>query len=522
MKSYLVALCGLMTLVSCGQSQPVILPEASRWAPVELKFQAKVEVANPFLVSFDVMVTTPDGNELCVPGFYDGSDGWKARVMPFASGQWKVVTRSTEPLLNGRRFEFACADVAAPLQHGRLRVDAEHPHHFKFEDGSRPYMLAYECDWLWALDHGDSTMPKTKAFLDRIGGHGFNTVIVNTFAYDTGWRPGKTEADDLGPPPAMPWLGTHEKPDFKRLNVAFWQHYDRMMQALHERGMIAHVLCKVYNKKVKWPGRTSEGDELFFRTLIARYSAYPGIVWDFSKEAHNEKNLDYKLDRLRYLRGSDPFHHLVTIHDDDKNYDGGVFDALVDFRTDQQHDKFRAKVLEQRALKAWPVMNSELGYEQGAGGPEDKTYGVVHAPDAFALRAWEVAMADGYTAYYHTHTAWDVLRTDVNPPGYRLFGFLRQFFETTNYWELSPRPSADGGLWVLENPGHEYVLWSASGKDLRFELPGGAGNFHVRWFQPLTGEEQKGQAVTPGNQVFTPPPAWAGTPVVLHLKRSNP
>lgn len=508
----------LLILTSCGQSQPVVLPEAKRWEPVELAFHAEVKTANPFLVRFDAVVTAPDGRELRVPGFFDGNDVWRARVMPFAPGAWKVVTRSAEVVLEGHRFEFSCSERSAPHQHGRLRVDGEHPHHFKFEDGSRHFMLAYECDWLWALDHGDATMPKTKAFLDRVAGHGFNTVIVNTFAYDTSWRTGKTETEDLGPPSAMPWLGTPEKPDHKRLNLAFWQHYDRMMHSMHDSGLIAHVLCKVYNKRVKWPKRGSDGDELFFRTLIARYSAFPGIVWDFAKEAHNEKDLDYKLARLRYLRDADPFRHLVTVHDDDKNYGSGVFDALVDFRTDQQHDQFRAKVLEQRSQKAWPVMNSEFGYEQGAGGPEDKTYAVVQSPEAFAIRAWEVAMAGGYTAYYHTHTAWDVLRIDINPPGYRLFGLLRRFFETTNYWELSPT-SNSAGSWMLENPGHEYLLWSGNSAGPGLELPKDAEGMKVRWFRPLTGEELEGGTVPSGTRTLTPPGAWDGTPVVLHLKR---
>ncbi len=520
MTRLLILFCALLNLASCGQSKPVVLPEVQRWEPVEIAFHASVEASNPFMVEFEALVTAPDGSQLRVPGFHDGADVWKVRVMPFASGLWKAVTRSEQKPLDGRRFEFACADRSAPLQHGRLRVDAEHPYHFKFEDGTRHYMLAYECDWLWALDHGDPAMPKTKAFLDQIAGHGFNTVIVNTFAYDTGWRTGKTEAQDFGPPPAMPWLGIPDKPDHKRLNVAFWQHYDRMIQALHERGMIAHVLCKVYNKKVKWPKRGSEGDELFFRTLIARYSAFPGIVWDFAKEAHNEKDLDYKWARLRYLREDDPFDHLVTIHDDDKLYDGGAFDTLVDFRTDQQHDQFRAKVLEQRARRAWPVMNSEFGYEQGAGGPEDKTYGVAHSPEAFAIRAWEVAMAGGYTAYYHTHTAWDVLRPEVNPPGYRLFGLLRRFFETTSYWELSPTSQA-GHPWMLENPGREYVLWSVNGEGLHFDLPEQAGVMRVRWFQPLTGKEVQGDEARPGRQTFEAPPGWQGSPVVLHLSHTN-
>ena len=86
------------------------------------------------------------------------------------------------------------------------------------------------------------------------------------------------------------------------MNLAYWQHYDRVMTALNDRGIQAHMLIKVYNKQVKWPARGSAEEQLFFRWLVARYAAYPNLIWDFSKEAHNEKDLAYKQGCLKYIR----------------------------------------------------------------------------------------------------------------------------------------------------------------------------------------------------------------------------
>ena len=33
------------------------------------------------------------------------------------------------------------------------------------------------------------------------------------------------------------------------LNLPFWQHYDRVIQAMWERGLEAHIMIKVYNKE---------------------------------------------------------------------------------------------------------------------------------------------------------------------------------------------------------------------------------------------------------------------------------
>lgn len=94
-------------------------------------------------------------------------------------------------------------------------------------------------------------------------------------------------------------------------------------------------MIKVYNKKVCWPSKGSADDDLCFRNLIARYSGFPNVVWDFSKEAHNEKDLDYKTGRLRYVRQHDPFRRLITVHDDNPAYESGLYDQLVDYRSDR-------------------------------------------------------------------------------------------------------------------------------------------------------------------------------------------
>lgn len=83
------------------------------------------------------------------------------------------------------------------------------------------------------------------------------------------------------------------------------------------------------------------------------------MIRGFSKEAHNEKLLDYKLNRLRFVRANDPYRHLLSVHDDDANNDAGAFDALTDFRVDQQHSKMREKT-GQRQRRAWPVANVEF------------------------------------------------------------------------------------------------------------------------------------------------------------------
>lgn len=489
--------------------------EVLQWQPHDVTFRAEPKAANPFAVDFWAEATAPDGSRRNLPGFYDGSGQWKIRLAPDRPGSWTLVTHSHEPELDGRTSSLTC--VARPnLQaHGGLRVDPEHPHHFIFEDGTRWFPLGYECDWLWALDMGDPELKTIRPFLAKLARNGFNFVILNTYAHDTSWRKGRTGPDDFGPPAQYAWEGGNEQPDHSRFNLAYWQHYDRVIDALNQHGIIAHMLIKVYNKHVHWPATDSPEDKMFFRWLLARYAAYPNVVWDLAKESHNEKSLEYKIDRLNYLRANDPYHRLITIHDDRKNVGAGVYDGLIDFVTDQKHGKWHETVLQQRERRAWPVINAEFGYEPGPKGLDDRTYKVVQPIEEVVHRAWEISMAGGYTAYYYTYTAWDVVRPDDTPPGYAMFHAMRSFFESTKYWLLEPSDALVSEGYCLATPGRQYVVYLKVAKPVRLTVKRADRNLKAVWFHTLTGESRPAAELSNGEQTLTPPNDWQGKPVAF-------
>jgi len=176
-------------------------PAVPRWQPHDFAFTASEASGNPFEVGMSAVVKGPDGQTFTLPGFYDGNNAWKVRVSPTIVGDWSLVTQSDLPALNGQREAFACVANPSPQVHGGLRVDPKHPHHFIHEDGTRYFLMGYECDWLWALDMDDPHLPRVNPFLDKLAAHGFNYIILNSYAHDTGWRKGKTGADDYGPMP---------------------------------------------------------------------------------------------------------------------------------------------------------------------------------------------------------------------------------------------------------------------------------------------------------------------------------
>ena len=491
--------------------------QVPRWQRQDFPFTSKAAKENPFAVMFSAEVTGPNGIRLTVPGFFDGEGTWKVRIAPNREGMWSLRTTSTHPDLDNRRASFSCTPNNSRAVHGGLGIDPEHPSQFMYEDGTRFLPMGYECDWLWALDSGDPQLKTIDPFLDTIAAHGFNFIILNAFAYDTSWRKGKTGEGDYGPPPMYAWEGSNEKPDHSRFNLAYWRHYDRVMDALHRRGIVAHILIRVYNKQVNWPENGSPADDMYYRWLLARYAAYSNVTWDLAKEANYEKDLEYKTGRLRYIRANDPYHRLLTVHDDHATYDSGAYDDLLDYRSDQQHTDWRKVMLAHLQQHAWPIINTEFGYECGLGGVNDKTYNVAQLPEEVCRRAWEVYTAGGFGAYYYTYTAWDVIRPRDMPPGYKYFKHLRSFFESTSYWKLKPAEGIASDGYCLADAGREYVIFLNSAAPVTLALQGLTG-FMGEWYQPFTGARMAAGTIANGPTQVIPPGHWGSGPVALHVR----
>lgn len=488
-----------------------------RWHPHDFVFTSSGMHENPFTVEFTADVEGPAGKTLTTLGFYDGNNTWKVRISPDTEGRWTIRTRSNDEQLSGKSIDFLCVPNNNPSNHGGLRIDFRHPYHFVFDDGTRYFMMAYECDWLWALDLTNETLPTLNPFLDKLAVFGFNNIVLNTYAHDSKWTEGKTEVDDYGPPPVYAWEGSNEKPIHGRLNLKFWKHYDQVIEAMMKRGIVAHIMIKVYNKMVNWPKQGSYEDELFFRWVIARYAAFPNVIWDFSKETQYEKDINHKTGRIQFIRQNDPYKRLITVHDDEATYEKGIYNELLDFRSDQQHSDWHQAILHQREQKIWPVLNIELGYEHGPKGLYDKTFSKgTFYPEEICRRAWEVFMAGGYATYYYTYTAWDVIRTKDTPPGLAYFRQFKDFIEKTGYWLMRPDDALVSDGYCLANPGKEYIVFHNDTKPFTIFIKGASEPLRGEWFHPYTGEKIDAGELSEGKVELSPPSKWENTQVVFH------
>ncbi|HWB87508.1 MAG TPA: DUF5060 domain-containing protein [Bryobacteraceae bacterium] len=474
---------------------------------------------NPFDVALTGEFTGPGGVRLQVPGFYDGNEHWRIRFSPTILGSWTLRTVSSLPALNQQaENDISCIPNRNPNIHGGLGIDPEYPHHFIYADGTRYFLLGYEADWLWGADMLDPKRKVMNRLIEQLASHGFNHVMVNVYAYDTRWAPGKSCEWDYGPPAVFPWQGTNQQPDFSRLNPRFFQIYDGMMEALQDKGIVAHIMFKVYNKKVNWPPKHSRDEERYFRYVVARYQAFSNVVWDFSKESYNEKDNLLQSHLTDLIRSTDAYHRLTTAHDDDVYTWDPDLNRNLDFRTDQQHSDWAEMIAFDRAFRQYPVLNSEFGYEKGV---EDLPTHEHRDPwDVQLHRAWLVYMAGGYGVYYYNNTAWDVVKPDPEPPGMMRFQLIKDLLSKLPYWRMKPANSLAVGGSCLALPGEVYVFY-VQGSKLTVNLTGlnvGSG-ISAYWHDTWTGYREKASAIHAQVLQTRKPDSFGSAPGLLIVQR---
>ena len=213
--------------VPAGSDHP---SEILKYEVVDISFKASVQKGqDPFKVDFSASFTSP-GNEVQeIPGFYNGEGEWIIRFSASLPGKWEYRTHSSVRKLDNKNGSITILDEPKPGQHGGIVIPADDPQHFSYEDGTPYFLMAYECDWLYALDyHNEEGAPQTEHFLDLLAGNGCTQIVMNVFAYDVSWPKDEKLKEhpkhDLGrPADIFPFLGNNENPDYAALNTDFFK-----------------------------------------------------------------------------------------------------------------------------------------------------------------------------------------------------------------------------------------------------------------------------------------------------------
>lgn len=163
------------------------------------------------------------------------------------------------------------------------------------------------------------------------------------------------------------------------------------------------------------------------------------------------------------------------------------------------------------------MANVESDYECGPGGINDKTFGGAMTAEATIRTLWDIAMAGGYTGYYYTFTAWDVIRPLDEPKGYTYMKQFGEVWRATEYWLLDPSDPLVSSGWCLAQPGREYVVFQRQAQPFTLNIGGASSTLAGEWFDPLSGKRSAAGTFKNGTAQLTPPADWDEAPLVLHI-----
>lgn len=471
-----------------------------KWEVIDLVFSTKTSIKSPFTARFGASFQHKDGTIQEVPGFYNGNNQWIIRFSGSLEGDWTYATFGDDKNLDGKKGVVTVTKNKED-NHGAIVVNKEKPQNFFYQDGTPYFLLAFECDWLFALDyHNEKALPKSDHLLNLITENGFNQVVMNVFSYDVSWKKDPKlkehpEHEFGAPQDIFPFLGNNKKPDFSALNPVFFEKLDRTISLMHDKRIASHLMIYVWNKLVAWPDMNTEADNMYFDYVMKRYQAFPNVVWDISKEAlfYGRADEKYINDRIERARKADKFNRLLSVHDFKfcTKYPNNV-----DFISTQDwSNNIYNKMLEAKNKFKKPIFKIEHGgYEES---PYEVFTGDYINAEHCLRRNYMCLFAGVYTTYYWQGASWNAIiynpyeqPAGVMKPKFEYFKHMQKLFTLIDFSKLKPTPNKNGSGYNLSDDNGTTLLFLTKenyGIDAWFLKPE-HGPRTIQWFNVITGE----------------------------------
>ena len=342
----------------------------------EWAYRSGTVYADPFNdIDLDVLVTEPDGSVSRVPAFWAGEGTWRVRYASAQVGRRQIVTACSDTGNQALHGQEGVVDVRPytgdhPLyKHGPLRVTADRRRLRHVDDA--PFFWLGDTWWMGLC--GRLRWPHDLRILtaDRVN-KGFTVIQIVAGLYPDMPAFDPRGANEGG----FPWTE-----DFGHVNPAYFDAADLRLGWIVDAGLVP-CLVGAWGYFARWMG--VERMKQHWRYLIARYGAYP-MVWCLAGEATmpyyrtEDREGDVAFQRqawtelAAYVRDTDPYHHLITIHPTSPaaSRDQLADPALLDIDLLQtghgDRDSVRATIDRARASvaarPALPVINAEVCYE---------------------------------------------------------------------------------------------------------------------------------------------------------------
>jgi hypothetical protein len=435
---------------------------------------------NPFEVELIALVTAPSGRRYSVPGFFDG-DGeggaagkvFKVRVYAAEAGVWTWDAESGDPGLDASSGQFTVEGrLPGFFGRGPIVKSAAHPRVFQQRDGGPVFLAGKFLDMaapdpikfshtLFSEELGEDDR---QALLRRHGDLGLNKI--NVYLANRG---------DYGGVSTTPWIGTAERNDKTRFDLARWRVYERWVERMRDSGGVAHLWFFADDSGF---GELPDVDRRrLLRYGMTRLSGYVNTMFTLALEWQEGWSREEVESHGRFLQENNPWERLVSVHGTTGDFEfpqAPWVDYLqIQAGNDASHRTVHALGLANRARAARPLIQEEhgLGEENAAN----------------RQKAWAAFMA-GAAGVGTGHD----------------LAHLAKFAAAVRFERMEPAGAlaAAGGAYALAEKGRAYVFYLPDGGTVRVNLRGARAPLTAEWYDPRSGASRRGSRIQ-GGRIFT-------------------
>lgn len=396
-------------------------------------------------------------------GFYDGDGVYRVRFMPSYEGAYRYTISGTfsEDTVRG---EFL-ATAPTGDNHGPMRVDGCH---FVYEDGT-PFREAGTTCYAWVFQQ-DALVEQT---LETLGEGYFNKMRFCIFpkhylynlhepvTYPYEGAPCSMEGFDPASVGGGIAIREGNDWDFTRFNPAHFRRLDYAIARLCALGIEADLIVMHPYDRWGFSCMAPEQDDLYWRYVIARFSAYRNVWWSLANEYDlmTSKTIADWEHYAGLLLRHDRYRHLRSIHNCRAFYDYNR--PWITHASIQRQDLYKCAELvdEYRARYGKPIVLDEIAYE----GDISMHWGNITGEE-LVRRFWEAAVRGGYAGHGETFDRPDGVLWWSH--GGRLHGdsparirFLRKILEETPGRGLVFAPMKWGEVRAQAEDGSGYYIY---------------------------------------------------------------
>ena len=359
--------------------------------------------------------------------------------------------------------------------------------------------------------------------------HGGNSIYLMAVRTHGGDAPKDHQSHPETYPDALhnPWID--QKPE-NGLNEKILDQWEEWFAEMDKNGIVIYFFffddAINMEKRFGWPldnnGNLHPDQKNFVQALVRRFQHHKHLIWCVMEEGQEigKEWREHVSKIAEAIREADDHNHIIASH----QLGGNVFFHKDDPFISQfalQTDKNR--VLKTSDLYHW--MMEAFRYSEGAYSivmSEDFVHGNISVPNndrlEFRQRSWVAAMAGAYIMVF----GMDIENTPKS--WLKDLRVIQNFFESTQFNQMQPcELSAHGEtMYVLSNPGFDYILYSSVSDNNLGVKNASAGKYSLTWMDCITGRKKvkKNVTLTDGDNVWEKPSGF-GKEVVLYIQRQD-